>query len=69
MAAEIDPEIYDNLCCLWAETSMEAKRAKMLYKRCELAGWNGHDEGIISMIIHHFYEKHPKDKEGNVNLG
>lgn len=69
MAAKIDPEIYDNLCCLWKETSMEAKRAKMLYKRCELAGWNGHDEGILSMIIHHFYEKHPVDKDGNVNLG
>lgn len=69
MAAEIDPEIYSKLCCLWEETSMEAKRAKLLYKRCELAGWNGHDEGIISMIIHHFYEKNPGDKEGNVNLG
>lgn len=69
MAAEIDPQTYNNLYCLWEETSMEAHRAKLLYKRCELAGWNGHDEGILSMIIHHFYEKHPGDKEGNVNLG
>lgn len=69
MAAEIDPQIYNCLYCLWEETSMEAHRAKLLYKRCELGGWGGHDEGVISMIMHHFYEKHPGDKEGNVNLG
>lgn len=68
-AAEDDAEIYENLCCLWKETSVEAKRAKLLYKRLELAGWNGHDLAVVSMIEHYYYEKHPHDKEGNVNLG
>jgi len=69
MAAEIDVEIYRELIELTNEVQTEVFRVKLCGVRLELAGWNGHDLGIVSTILHEHFEKHPDDKYVNVNLG
>ncbi|MCL2619361.1 MAG: hypothetical protein FWD97_00315 [Defluviitaleaceae bacterium] len=44
-------------------------RVRFLIKRLELAGWNGHDIGVVSTIIHCHFEEHPHDKYININIG
>jgi len=61
--------IYKELVRLADEVQGEATRVKMCMKRLELAGYNPHDIGIVSMILHKHYEDNPHDQTGNVNLG
>ena len=69
MAATVDICIYKELCCLAEEVQSEAMRVKMCGMRLDMAGWNGHDIGIVSMILHKHFEEHPHDKYVNVNIG
>lgn len=52
----LDIQIYDCLCCLLKEVQNEKTIIKKLHKRLELAKWGEHDVGIVSMIIHEFFE-------------
>jgi hypothetical protein len=68
-SALIDIEIYNKLCEMLKEVQTETMRVMLCGKRLEMAGWNTHDIGVCSMIIHKYYEEHPHCQEGNVNLG
>ena len=50
-------ELYHKLCCIQKEVQNERMRAEWAYHRLDLAGWNGHDIGVVSMIIHSYFEK------------
>jgi len=69
MAATVDICIYKELCCLLDEVQTEAMRVRLCGMRLDLSGWNGHDVGIVSYLLHEHFEKHPDDKYVNVNLG
>lgn len=56
MAGAVDMELYKKLCGMVDEVQNEAMRVKMVHDRLELAGWNGHDIGVCSMILHKYFE-------------
>jgi len=57
-AAEEDIQLYKELICLADEVQQERMRADMIYKRCELGQWGGHDLARISKDIHCHLESH-----------
>jgi hypothetical protein len=71
MAAQMNICIYKELVCLTEEVQNEAMRVKLCINRLDLAGWAGHDIGVVSMILHEFFESHEGDdlRYINVNLG
>ena len=65
----INMSIYKELCGILEEVQAEAMRVKMCDKRLNIAGYNGHDIGIVSYLLHEHFEKTPDDRYVNVNLG
>lgn len=61
--------LYDKLCKLQHETQNERMRIDMIYKRLDLAGWNGHDMGVCSMVLHKYFEHEYDGGEIDINLG
>lgn len=68
-AAKVDMELYKELCGLVNEVQNEAMRAQMVYDRFEFAGWNGHDIGVCSMVLHKYFEHEYDGGTINFNLG
>lgn len=52
----IDLCLYEELLCLGKEVQNEAMRVKMVEGRITLANYNGHDIGILSMVLHSYFE-------------
>jgi len=69
IVGDVDMEIYKELCCLVNEVQNEAMRARFVYDRMELAGWNGHDIGVCSMILHKYFECEYSGGKIDFNLG
>ena len=66
----VDIELYEYVCCVAREVQNERMRARMGYDRLELGGWNGHDIGVVNMVLHEYFEKHHKQGEMiDFNLG
>jgi hypothetical protein len=67
---DTDACLYDKLFCMFHEVQDEVIKVKLVERRLEFAGWNAHDVGICSMIIHKYFEKDYKQGEDiNFNLG
>jgi hypothetical protein len=67
-AAAIDMCVYNELICILSAVQEEIMRIKLLKKRLELGGYNGHDLARISKDLHEHYEHHA-DLGMDVNLG
>lgn len=65
----VDIEIYYKLCEILKEVQNEAMRVKMVIGRLDLAGWNGHDIGICSYLLHEYFEKCYHGGEIDFNIG
>ena len=69
-ARTVDVQLYKKLMCLTDKMQDDKVRVSMAYNRLEFAGWNKHDIGVVSMIIHKYFEEHHKDGDAyNLNLG
>lgn len=69
-ARGIDIEVYKKLMCILEEVQCERMRLDMAYDRLTFAGWNTHDIGVCSMIIHKYFECEHKDGHDiNFNIG
>jgi len=68
MAASIDMCLYNELACILSAVEEEIMRIKILRKRLDLGGWDGHDLARISKDLHNHYEHHA-DLGMDVNLG
>lgn len=69
MSGEIDMEIYKKLCCLVDEVQNESMRVKMVEMRLAMAGYNGHDLGVTSMVLHKYFECEYDGGKIDFNLG
>ena len=67
-AAGVDMCIYNELACILTCVQEEIMRLKLLKKRLEIGGMNGHDLMRISKDLHEHYENHAA-MGMDVNLG
>jgi len=64
-----DVEIYRELMCILDMIQREVTRVQLVMRRLDQTGWNGHDVGILSMVIHKWFEENPNEPEANFNIG
>ncbi|MCL2071564.1 MAG: hypothetical protein FWH07_04940 [Oscillospiraceae bacterium] len=69
LSRSVDISIYGALCELLEEVQTEKTRVKMLNKRLELKGYDGHDVGQVSKELHKYFEANPDDKTLDYNVG
>jgi len=69
IAAKEDIELYKELMCLLDEVQNEKLRASFFVKRMGLKDWDLHDLGVVSMVIHNYFENEYKGGKIDFNLG
>lgn len=65
----IDIKVYHFLCDLAEEVQNEKMRVELVKGRMGLSAWNGHDIGVVSMVLHKYFECEYKGGEIDFNIG
>lgn len=70
LSRAMDIELYNKLCHITDEVQNEKMRIRLAHDRLNLGGWQGHDLGVVSMVMHSYFQnEHKQGSMIDLNLG